>query len=88
MKASVISGLRLETDLAGALCLYAEDMAETHTNEDGSPAKPNVAAAARDLIRRGLLATRGRHRPFCEIEGYFKGIADAKRKITDALVHE
>ncbi len=83
MMASVISGLRLETDLAAELVDYARDMAGAHGEE-----KANVAAAARDLIRRGLLATGGRHRPFCEIEGYFKGIAEAKRKIANALVRE
>lgn len=79
MVASVISGLRLEKELALALVAYAETMAEAHK------APMNVAAAARDLIRRGLAATKGQHAPSCDREGYFRGIAEAREKMARAL---
>ena len=72
----MVRGLRLESDLARALIAYAEQQARAHDVE------PNIAAAARDLLRKGLSLCSGAHS--CEREGYFRGIAQARRKMAEA----
>jgi hypothetical protein len=74
---SVARGLRLEPDLARALRAYAVKVAEEHETE------VNIAAAARDLLRRALGLCSGAHS--CEREGYFRGLAEARRKLATAL---
>lgn len=74
----LIRGLRLEPNLAIALRRYAESQAVAHG------AAPNMAAAARTLLRQALQVERGEHN--CKREGYFAGLAEARRKIAKALV--
>ena len=75
---SVLRGLRLEPDLAKALVLYAESQARTH-----GKAPINMAAAARTLLREALGVAHGEHN--CSSEGYFRGLAEARKKIAGAL---
>lgn len=82
---SMIRGLRLEPDLAQALTAYAETQADAHSLATGEVIPPNVVAAARDLLRRGLGLRSNDHRSSCEREGYFRGLAEARRKMADAI---
>jgi hypothetical protein len=74
---SVVRGLRLEPDLARALRQYAQAQAQAHGVE------VNIASAARTLLRQGLNVARGEHN--CRREGYFAGLAEARKKIAGAL---
>lgn len=75
---SVVRGLRLEPDLAQALVSYAESQAKAH---GGAPI--NMAAAARTLLREALGVAHGEHN--CKSEGYFRGLAEARKKLGEAL---
>jgi len=80
---SVIAGLRMEPELAQAVRGYAEKHAEEHALE-----RPNVAAAARHLLREAL--THGGYlqchgSASCRKEGYFAGIAEARAKFGAVL---
>lgn len=83
----VIAGLRMEPELARALRTYAEKMAQEHSIEvearGGAPVRPNVAAAARDLLRRALSVCDSEHS--CRREGYFAGLAEARVQMGTAL---
>lgn len=71
-------GLRMEPDLARAFLAYAETQAQAHGIE-----RPNLTAAARDLLRRALGLCKGEHS--CRREGYFAGLAEARKKMAEAL---
>ena len=77
MGEGLIRGLRLEPELARAVTAYAEDQAAMHET------KINMASAARDLLRRGLKATAGRHS--CDQEAYFRALAEARKRIAKAV---
>lgn len=70
---SVLRGLRLEPDLAAALVAYAQHQSAEHGTV------LNLAAAARDLLRRQLGVCTAGHS--CHREGYFAGLAEARRKL-------
>lgn len=74
---SVLRGLRLEPDLAHALQNYAQGQAEIHGVD------VNMAAAARTLLRQALGVCNGEHA--CQREGYFRGLAEARRKMAEAI---
>lgn len=75
---SMVRGLRLEPDLAKALVLYAETQAKAH---GGAPV--NMAATVRTLLREALGVVHGEHN--CKSEGYFRGLAEARKKIAGVL---
>ena len=75
---SLVPGLRMEPDLARAFIQYAHSHAEHH----GLPS-PNLTAAARDLLRRGLEMCSNEHS--CKKEGYFAGLAEARQKMAQAI---
>jgi hypothetical protein len=74
--AATIKGLRFENDVRERITAYAEEMAAAHQTE------VNLAAAVRDLVRRGLGATRGRHS--CDYEAYLQALGEARRRIAEA----
>lgn len=90
---ALVRGLRLEPALARALRVYAEKQAEEHTTATGEATEVNMAAAARDLLRRGLAAVAGGGyfngatavNDSGYREGYFRGLAEARRKIAEAM---
>lgn len=75
---ALIPGLRMDPELARAFLVYAESHAEMHGLE-----KPNLTAVARDLLRRGLDLCDGEHS--CRKEGYFAGLAEARKKMAEAV---
>ena len=82
----LIRGLRLEPELARAVRAYAVQRAQDHSAVKGETVQPNMAAAARDLMRRGLAGcavefhgTGGRDSGYRE--GYFAGLAEARREM-------
>ncbi len=72
----LVRGLRLEPDLAAALRAYSVQQGLAHGMA------PNMAAAARDLLRKGLVLCSGEHS--CQKEGYFAGLAEARKRIGEA----
>lgn len=79
----VIAGLRMEPELARDLRVYAENHAALHELK-----QPNVAAAARHLLREALAhgGFGGCHGEVsCRREGYFAGLAEARSKLGEAL---
>ncbi len=80
---ALVRGLRLETDLAAALADYAQTQAREHSEAAGELIEPNMAGAARDLLRRGLGLCSGAHS--CEREGFFRGLREARQKMASAL---
>lgn len=73
---AVIRGLRMDTNLAAVVLDVAKQIAAA----TGEP--PNAAGAARHLIRIGSEQWTGVSS--MEREGFFRGIAEAKRKFAEA----
>lgn len=88
----LVRGLRLEPELAQALRFYAEKQAEENALATGEPTAPNMASAARDLLRRGLATIGGGQFSGAAVlddsgyrEGYFRGLAEVRRKIAETI---
>jgi hypothetical protein len=74
--ASTVRGLRFESDVYPVIEEYARQMAAEHGTEI------NMAAAVRSLVRRALSVSR---RHDCEKEAYYVALAEARRKLADAV---
>jgi hypothetical protein len=66
----------MDKELEAAFLAYAETQAKAHD------VPVNLLSAARDLLRRAL---KMNPRHSCEKEGFYKGIADARKKMAEAL---
>jgi len=86
---ALVRGLRLEVPMAQAIRRYAVELAGKHADLAGKPTEPNMAAAARDLLRRGL-ATLGSQFHGAGSpddagyrEGYLRGLADVRKRLAE-----